>query len=267
MASSRGEQVQRAELLADLGRYDEAADELRAVLDTDPVDVAALALLGYLRLRAERYDEALQSAEAATGIDPHNSLARDVRDQALLALGRASEVPPESPAWRVDEKRPGPDDHSAPPPAPPAWPPSRPGAERPWAERPGAETPEERERLEHGFTRMALIGATCCWIAPLLVAVFGRSQLFAGVLGIAGLAAVVLGAGRLPGPAGDGLGVLNRVDPWLARAGLLVAVSPVLLLAYAVTGYPWALGAMIAAGAAVLIIIFVVRADHGPPAR
>lgn len=116
------------------------------------------------------------------------------------------------------------------------------------------------QQREASFGQLTVIGGLYCWITPVLVAVFGRSQLFAGVCGIAGLAGLALAATRLPG-VGD-LDGLFRDDRWLALGAGLAAVSPLLMLGYAVTGSPWMLGAMIVAGTAALVIRFVVRGDY-----
>lgn len=112
---------------------------------------------------------------------------------------------------------------------------------------------------ESSFGQLLVLGAMYCWITPVLVAVLGRSQLVAGVLGIAGLAGVTLAAVHLPG-VGD-VESLYRDDRWLALGVGLVVVSPLAMLGYVVTGSVWVLGAMIVAGTAALVIQFVVRGD------
>ncbi|MFJ6196029.1 tetratricopeptide repeat protein [Micromonospora sp. NPDC092111] len=57
---------QRAQLLAELGRYDEAAEELGFALVLASTDPAALTLLARLHLAAGRPAEALAAADAAT---------------------------------------------------------------------------------------------------------------------------------------------------------------------------------------------------------
>ncbi|MQA25377.1 MAG: hypothetical protein GEU94_07880 [Micromonosporaceae bacterium] len=255
MSASRGEQVRRAELLADLGRYDEAEQELRAALAADAADIEALALLAYVCLRAGRAHEALGSADAAISLAPGHALAQDVRNQALVALGRADEATSAAPIW--------PDSQD-----PAGFPPET-SPEQPWgpARPPDSEPvdPALAEQLREHFSRTVLFGSIYCWTAPVLVAVLGKSQLFAGVLGVGALVALLLSVAQLPGSAGGALGALQRVDPWLARAVLAVAAAPVLMLVYAVTAAPWALGAVIVAGVAALIIMFVVRADFEDP--
>ncbi|MGH3655235.1 MAG: hypothetical protein ACRDUA_01115 [Micromonosporaceae bacterium] len=112
---------------------------------------------------------------------------------------------------------------------------------------------------EDSFVRLVLAGGAYCWVAPVLVAVFGRSQLFAGVLGVLGLVTLAVASTRLPG-LGE-VESLYREDRWLAVAAGLVAISPVILLGYAVTGQPYVLAAMILAGTAALVLLFVVRGE------
>jgi hypothetical protein len=116
-------------------------------------------------------------------------------------------------------------------------------------------------RRESSFGQLLVLGAMYCWITPVLVAVLGRSQLVAGMLGVAGVAGLALAATRLPG-VGD-IEALYRGDRWLALGTGLVAVSPLVMLGYAVTGSVWVLGTMIVAGTAALVIQFVVRGDFG----
>lgn len=114
-------------------------------------------------------------------------------------------------------------------------------------------------RRESSFGQLVVLGAMYCWITPVLVAGFGRSRVLAALLGIGGLAMLALAATRLPA-VGD-LEGLFREDRWLALGTGLVVISPLLMLGYAVTGTPWALGAMIMAGTGALVIRYVVRSD------
>jgi tetratricopeptide (TPR) repeat protein len=81
--------VQRAELLADLGRYDEAAAELAGV---PPDDLAAFTLLARVRLAAGSPGEALAAADAAVAAGPADLDALIVRGLALADLGRVDEA-------------------------------------------------------------------------------------------------------------------------------------------------------------------------------
>lgn len=62
---------QRSQLLAELGRYDEAAEELGFALALAPADPSALTLLARLHLAAGRPGAAIAAADAAIGGPPH----------------------------------------------------------------------------------------------------------------------------------------------------------------------------------------------------
>lgn len=81
--------VQRAELLADLGRYDEAAAELAAA---SADDVAAHTLLARIRLAAGSPVGALAAADQAVRVDPADLDALIARGMALADLGRIDEA-------------------------------------------------------------------------------------------------------------------------------------------------------------------------------
>jgi tetratricopeptide (TPR) repeat protein len=81
--------LERAELLADLGRYEEAAQELAWVA---PTDVAAATMLARIRLSAGAPRDALAATEAAVeegAADPGLLIARGM---ALAELGRVDEA-------------------------------------------------------------------------------------------------------------------------------------------------------------------------------
>lgn len=84
--------VQRAELLADLGRYDEAAGELGEALALDPGNPAAHAMLASVHLAAERPADALTAADAAVAAAPGSVPALVVRAMALGDLRRFGEA-------------------------------------------------------------------------------------------------------------------------------------------------------------------------------
>ncbi|MDI6103829.1 hypothetical protein QLQ12_34965 [Actinoplanes sp. NEAU-A12] len=77
------EHRQRALLLADLGRYDEAADEIAAGLAAEPREVNLLATLARIHLAAEQPAEALAAAERAATADPLALPALVVQAMAL----------------------------------------------------------------------------------------------------------------------------------------------------------------------------------------
>lgn len=81
--------VQRAELLADLGRYEEAAAELA---NADRADVPAQTLLARIWLAAGAPKRALVAADAAVAAGPTEVPALVARGMALADLGRTDEA-------------------------------------------------------------------------------------------------------------------------------------------------------------------------------
>jgi Flp pilus assembly protein TadD len=83
---------QRALLLADLGRYDEAAGEIAAGLAEAPGDAALLATLARLHLAADQPTEALVAAERAVTAAPQEINPLVVRAMALADNRRFAEA-------------------------------------------------------------------------------------------------------------------------------------------------------------------------------
>ncbi|QSB15068.1 hypothetical protein JQS43_01415 [Natronosporangium hydrolyticum] len=81
--------LHRAELLADLGHCEEAAEELAAA---EPDDASAQTLLARLRLYAGELRPALAAAEAAVQAAPQDLAALTVYGRALAALGRVDDA-------------------------------------------------------------------------------------------------------------------------------------------------------------------------------
>ena len=81
--------LRRAELLADLGHYHEAAEELARAT---PDDVAAATLLARVRLAAGEPRPALAAAEAAVTAGPDDLGAMIARGLVLAELGRVDEA-------------------------------------------------------------------------------------------------------------------------------------------------------------------------------
>src|SRR4051794_28062842 len=75
---------QRAMLLSDLGRYDEAAEDLAAGLSAAPDDAALLATLARVHLAADQPAEALVAAERAVAAAPDTINPLVVRAMALI---------------------------------------------------------------------------------------------------------------------------------------------------------------------------------------
>lgn len=82
--------LQRAELLADLGRYDEAADELSRAIASDPRNVDALALLARVRLATGQPKEALEAANQAMAADPNDLRTLAIRGLVLAELNHTA---------------------------------------------------------------------------------------------------------------------------------------------------------------------------------
>jgi Flp pilus assembly protein TadD len=78
--------------LVDAGRAEDATAMLVTFLAGHPDDVTALGLLSLAHLRARRWDEALQAADAAIGITPDHLPAWQRRSIALIELDRADEA-------------------------------------------------------------------------------------------------------------------------------------------------------------------------------
>ncbi|WP_239164751.1 hypothetical protein [Actinoplanes palleronii] len=86
------EHRQRALLLADLGRYDEATEEIAAGLSAAPDESALLATLARIHLAAEQPVEALAAADRAAGAEPGTLPALVVRAMALTDSRRFGEA-------------------------------------------------------------------------------------------------------------------------------------------------------------------------------
>ncbi|WP_203733694.1 tetratricopeptide repeat protein [Paractinoplanes durhamensis] len=83
---------QRALLLADLGRYDEAADEIASGLSSAPGEATLLATLARIHLAAEQPAEALSAAERAVAAAPDALVTLVVRAMALSDSRRYGEA-------------------------------------------------------------------------------------------------------------------------------------------------------------------------------
>jgi tetratricopeptide (TPR) repeat protein len=84
--------LQRAQLLAELGRYDEAAGELAHVLAREPAHAPALTMLARVHLAADRAAEALPAAESAAAAAPGEVEPLVARGLALTDLQRYAEA-------------------------------------------------------------------------------------------------------------------------------------------------------------------------------
>ncbi|GGL02951.1 tetratricopeptide repeat protein [Mangrovihabitans endophyticus] len=83
---------QRALLFADLGRYDDAAEELAAGLTTAPADAALLTTLARVHLAADQPADALVAADAAVAAAPDQLDPLVVRGMALTDISRFTDA-------------------------------------------------------------------------------------------------------------------------------------------------------------------------------
>lgn len=86
------EHRQRALLFADLGRYDEAAEEIAAGLSGAPDEPALLSTLARIHLVADQPTEALAAADRATAAEPGTLPVQVVRAMALTDSRRYGEA-------------------------------------------------------------------------------------------------------------------------------------------------------------------------------
>ncbi|MEU8021628.1 MULTISPECIES: tetratricopeptide repeat protein [Micromonospora] len=84
--------LQRAQLLADLGRYDEAAGEVGLALALEPANADALTTLARVHLAAGRPVEARAAAEAALALAPDTVAPLVARGLALVEQGEYAEA-------------------------------------------------------------------------------------------------------------------------------------------------------------------------------
>ncbi|MFC4019806.1 tetratricopeptide repeat protein [Micromonospora sp. GCM10011542] len=83
--------LQRAQLLAELGRYDEAVGELAYALALEPANAGTLTMLARVHLAADRPAEALTAADAAVAAAPDTLAPLVARGMALSDLERYAE--------------------------------------------------------------------------------------------------------------------------------------------------------------------------------
>lgn len=84
--------LQRAQLLAELGRYDEASTELGFALALDPAHAAVLTTLSRVQLAAGRPADALTAADGALAVAPDSVPALVARGMALADLAEHGEA-------------------------------------------------------------------------------------------------------------------------------------------------------------------------------
>lgn len=84
--------LQRASALCDLGRWDDAAGRLRAILATDPHNEDGLCLMAQARLGQKAYDESLRMSLTAISVNPENEWPHRIASLALFELRRHEEA-------------------------------------------------------------------------------------------------------------------------------------------------------------------------------
>lgn len=84
--------LQRAELLADLGRYEEAVEELERAVSDAPDHAPTQTLLARVRLATGALPAALQAADAAVAAAPTDVAANIARGMVLADLGQIDEA-------------------------------------------------------------------------------------------------------------------------------------------------------------------------------
>jgi eukaryotic-like serine/threonine-protein kinase len=90
--SSADAQLFLAHLYANIGRHDEALNEIRRTRALDPVWPLARAQQGSFLIMARRYEEALRLLDDAIKLEPRFWPARSIRVHALLVLDRYDEA-------------------------------------------------------------------------------------------------------------------------------------------------------------------------------
>jgi Flp pilus assembly protein TadD len=78
--------------LRPLGRFNEAASQLRQVLELDPVSPFVNAFLGRALIEAGRYDEAMAHLRQASELDPNYGLTHTMLGEAYLGKGMCREA-------------------------------------------------------------------------------------------------------------------------------------------------------------------------------
>ena len=84
--------LERASALCGLGRWDEAAGQLRTILATDPHNEHGLCLLAQAQLGQTAYDESLRTSQTAISENPENEWSHRIASLALSGLGRDREA-------------------------------------------------------------------------------------------------------------------------------------------------------------------------------
>jgi tetratricopeptide (TPR) repeat protein len=84
-------ELDRAGVLIELGRYDDAALRAGSILGVDPSNVRAACLLAQAEIGRRRFDDALRAAKGAAVEDPSAEWPQRLASLALMHLGKANE--------------------------------------------------------------------------------------------------------------------------------------------------------------------------------
>jgi tetratricopeptide (TPR) repeat protein len=86
------ELIEHAVGLCEAGKFEEAADLLRRVVERDRLDAAAWELLARCELGAERYESAVDAARRASDLSLESSVPHQIASLALLSLDRPGQA-------------------------------------------------------------------------------------------------------------------------------------------------------------------------------
>lgn len=247
-------------VLAELGRKDEAVAAAERMLAVEPGSWLRQVEFATVVRRVRNGQDALDAARRAVHLAPdepecHLALAAVAADLGLTDVARRSREE----ALRLDPRATDPGR-------------GRCSGLRLRAARPTApdemvgETAERPARSRSGVTRVLALGALYAWGGPLVVAAMmlvgvGLARLVGGV--VAALGIVVFGTAQASLPDGPLplLRSLGRLDRLLAAACVAVLAAPAMLLLFALTGWPWPLGALILLGAFAFAALAVRATD------
>ena len=84
--------IQRAQLLLEQGRHDDAQRELGNALHAEPDNVEALTMLAFVFHAKDEYERALELSTRARGLEPGYHIAHYARGLALIGLERPQEA-------------------------------------------------------------------------------------------------------------------------------------------------------------------------------
>src|ERR1700683_4560849 len=86
------EELARAATMLDLGRYDEASSLLARLVSAEPGSGRAWCLFARAHLGADRFAEAVETANRAAAIEPSEEWPHRLASNALMHLGNHAEA-------------------------------------------------------------------------------------------------------------------------------------------------------------------------------